>query len=423
MKSALVIGNGGRESAICSRLVKEGVEVYAYPGNPGIFRNCLKTNIVKYDFTQIRHFIENRKIALTVIGPEAYLADGLTDYLLSAGHKVFGPEKAAARIESDKSYAKKLMKMYEVPTASFDICNTKKECLQTKEKYTYPYVVKVAGLAAGKGVLIINDENDAANAVADIYDTGKFGNAGSRVVIEQFMKGIEASLFVITDGKKAVPLLPAQDYKRAFDDDEGPNTGGMGSYAPSVIMNENLIDKTMDTVIMPVLSALRSDDSMFRGLLYAGLMIDNEDIRVVEFNARFGDPETQSILPLMRSSLYEMMMQSAMGHMSDLKAEFSHRSATTVIMAADGYPGQYPKGMNIHIEYDKIDGSTEIFHAGTSIEGGNLVSSGGRILGVTSTDETLEKSSKRVYNNLEHIRIANTFYRRDIGRIEERADV
>lgn len=415
MKKALVIGNGGRESALCYKLQKEGIEVYAYPGNPGIMRTCMKTGMTNYDFAQIRHFIENKKIDLTIIGPEAYLADGLADYITSAGHNVFGPSKKAARIESDKSYAKKLMKANEIPTAAFDICNTKKECINAMEKYAFPYVIKVSGLAAGKGALIINDREDADRAVTDIYEKGRFGEAASRVVIEEFMKGTEASLFAVSDGKKAVTLMPAQDYKRAFDNDKGPNTGGMGSFAPSIIMNEKLTDKTMNTIIMPILSALRSDDSVFRGLLYAGLMIDGEEIKVVEFNARFGDPESQSIMPLMRSSLFDLMMQASTGHISDLKPEFSHRSAVTVIMAAEGYPDEYQKGMNIHIDYEKIDGSTEIFHAGTAIENGNLITSGGRILGITSTDETLEKSAQRVYNNIEHVRIANTFYRKDIG--------
>lgn len=414
-RSALVLGSGGREHAIVEKLSKENVLVYAYPGNPGIFAKAQKTPIMPDDFNSIRSFAVEKKIGLVVIGPEAYLDGGLTDYLRQNGVRVFGPTRSAARIETDKSFAKHLMKDWGVPTADYRTAHSRTEFNDSLKHFRFPFVVKVSGLAAGKGAFVIMDEKDLASAVEEIFEKNTFKDAASVIVIEEFMQGEEASLFVVTDGRKFTALLPAQDHKRAYDSDKGPNTGGMGSYAPAGIMDRKTTDIAMSSIVEPVLKAISSSGEPFTGLLYAGLMISEGVPRVVEFNARFGDPETQSILTLMESSLFELMIFSSEGSMQYEEPVFMKGSAATVVIAAQGYPNSYRKGMPVDIDYSKIDSNTFIYHAGTSYGGGGTVSSGGRILNITSVDETLEKSISRVYSNIRNIEIGDTFYRKDIG--------
>lgn len=413
MNSALILGSGGREHALAWKLKREGIDVYAYPGNPGIFDEAKAADIGENTFEAIAQFAENKHIDLIIIGPEQYLADGLTDFLNNRGFHVFGPSQSGASIETDKSYAKALMKRMHVNTANFDTVSGSSEFRSHVQKRSFPYVVKVSGLAAGKGAYVIHTEDELKKAYSDIFENRRFKDAAERIIIEDFLEGEELSLFVITDGKNALPMLPAQDYKRAFDGDKGLNTGGMGSFAPYSKLSENNISNIMENIIYPVLSGMKNDGNTFRGLLYAGLMRNNDEFSVVEFNARFGDPETQSILYLMNSSLFDLMMESAKGSIASCKCDFSNEYAATVIIAAEGYPQSYDKGMKINI--GDIDEKTYIFHAGTKTENGELLSNGGRILGVTSRDKSLENALNRVYTNIRNVHIYKSFYRKDIA--------
>ena len=415
MNKVLILGQGGREHAIAYKLKKEGIDVYCYPGNPGIMNEAKETYLKNSDFNKIKDFCLNKRIDLVVVGPGQYLNDGITDYLNQYSIDVFGPSKNAARIETDKSYAKRIMENNNVKTAKAVFAENEqmfKDIIKTRK---YPYVIKVSGLAAGKGAYVITNNNEYEKAYNDIYSENKFKQAANRVIIEDFLEGEESSLFVITDGKNAIPLLPAQDYKRAYNEDKGPNTGGMGAYAPFTRINENKLDIIMETIIFPVLRGMEKDGNPFKGLLYAGLMLDGDKTSIVEFNARFGDPETQSVLFLMESSIYDIMKNSANGDLKGLCCKFSNEYAVTVIIAANGYPSSYNKGMNISLD-NKIDEKSYIFHAGTKNENNKLVSNGGRILSITSRDNTLEQAVNRVYTNIKQVNIENAFYRNDIAK-------
>ncbi len=415
MNRVLILGQGGREHVIAYKLKNEGIDVYCYPGNPGIMNEAKETHLKSSDFNEIKDFCLNKRIDLVVVGPEKYLNDGITDYLNQYGINVFGPSKNAARIETDKSYAKKIMKSNNIETAKAVFAENEqmfKDIIKTRK---YPYVIKVSGLAAGKGAYVITNRSEYEDAYNDIYSKNKFKQAANRVIIEDFLEGEESSLFVITDGKNAVPLLPAQDYKRAYDEDKGQNTGGMGAYTPFIGINENKLSTIMETIIFPVLRGMERDGNPFKGLLYAGLMLDGNKTSIVEFNARFGDPETQSILFLMESPIYDIMKKSVKGNLKNVCCKFSSGYAVTVIMAANGYPSSYNKGMNIDLN-NRIDENSYIFHAGTIMKNNRLVSNGGRILSVTSRDNTLEQAVNRVYNNIRKINIENVFYRNDIAK-------
>ncbi|MDY6787175.1 MAG: phosphoribosylamine--glycine ligase [candidate division WOR-3 bacterium] len=415
MTKVMIIGSGGRESALAWKLINEDIDVFAYPGNPGIFVTGKYADISGH-FDSIKDFALDRNIDLVVIGPEQYLADGLTDYLREHNIDVFGPSSQAARIETDKSYAKELMQRKNVPTADYTVVESRDQFDNEIEERDYPYVVKVSGLAGGKGAYIIKSSEDQERAVKEIFKEKRFRDAAGRIIIEEFMEGTEASLFVITDSVNAVPMLPAQDYKRALDNDRGLNTGGMGSYAPCDFVDKQVRNRIMNTIIKPVLDGLKEDGSPFRGLLYCGLMITGEGPKVVEFNARFGDPETQSILPLMKDNLYPLLKQAAAGTLDIESISFATGAAVTVIIASKGYPGQYRKGEEIKIDYGALDENIEIFQAGTMLENNKLIASGGRIIGITATGKELNEAVESVYGNIAKITINNSFYRKDIGK-------
>lgn len=415
MNKVLILGQGGREHAIAYKLRKEGIDVYCYPGNPGIMNEAKETGLTNADFSEIKDFCLNKNIDLVVVGPEQYLNDGITDYLNQYNIDVFGPSKNAARIETDKSYAKTIMEKNNVKTAKAVFAENEQMFRDIVKTRKYPYVIKVSGLAAGKGAYVITNKSEYEEAYNDIYYEKKFKQSANRIIIEDFLEGEESSLFVITDGKNAVPLLPAQDYKRSYNEDKGPNTGGMGAYAPFVGINEKKLSVIMETIIFPVLKGMEKDGNPFKGLLFAGLMLNGDKTSIVEFNARFGDPETQSILFLMKSSIYDIMKQAINGNLGNLCCKFNNEYAVTVIMAAKGYPASYNKGMNICID-NNIDEKSYIFHAGTVMKNSKLVSNGGRILSITSRDNTLEKAVNRVYNNIKEVNIENVFYRNDIAK-------
>ncbi|HAV92373.1 TPA: phosphoribosylamine--glycine ligase [candidate division WOR-3 bacterium] len=416
-RNALLLGNGGRESAIAYKLNSERVLVHSYPSNPTLSKYCIKADIDSSNlFESMFEYIKSEDIQLVIVGSEAYLADGITDFLESRNIRVFGPSKKAARIESDKSYAKNLMKANNVPTASYDISESKEDCIEKSKKYSFPLVLKVSGLAAGKGAFVIKNKEEFDGAIKEIFDTKQFEKSNSKVVIEEFMNGEEASLFVITDGENILTLPPAQDFKRVYDNDMGLNTGGMGSYAPCGLLSKSLEEKTIDTIILPVLNALKRDKNPFKGVLFAGLMIDGNNVKVVEFNARFGDPEIQSIMSVIESSMYDIFMETAEGNLRAKEIETNGFSAVTVVVAANGYPGDYKKNIEISLDENKFDKNTLIFYAGAKEEDGKILSTGGRMLDVTSFDIGLEKAIDRVYSNLNKIQIEGSFYRKDIGK-------
>ncbi|MEJ5308066.1 MAG: phosphoribosylamine--glycine ligase [candidate division WOR-3 bacterium] len=418
-RNLFLLGNGGRESALCYKLNSDRALVYSYDPNPTISSYSLKSpEFSKTNFYEdLAKFVKEKDIQMVVIGPEKFLDDGAVDILESKGIKVFGPSKESAKIETDKSFAKDLMKKYNIPTARYEISNSFEETKDLKRKFSFPFVIKVSGLAAGKGALIIRNDNDFNKAIEDIYQKNVFKDAARRLVFEEFLSGDECSLFILTDGKNFLLLPPAQDHKKAFDNDNGPNTGGMGSYAPCKLLDQKLIEKSVEKIVEPTIYALRKEGKPFKGLLYAGLMVSGRDVFVVEFNARFGDPETQSIVPLLDSSLYDIMFEIASGELNTKTIKLKDLYATTIVIAAKGYPDDYKKGIRFSIDEKIFDNNTILFHASSKeIENNIYENTGGRILNLTSFDTTLEKSIERVYSNIKKINIDDTFYRSDIGK-------
>ena len=413
--NVLLIGGGGREHALAWKIAQSPLlkKFFAIPGSPGIknFAECVE-NISIADNAALVTFAVDKAIDLVVIGPEAPLVNGLVDALNTAGIKAFGCTKDAAQIEGSKIFAKRLMKKYNIPTADFEVFDSPdvaKNYIRTKNA---PIVVKADGLAAGKGVIVAQTLDEALNAVDEMKT---FGAAGSKIVVEEFMDGEEASVLALTDGNKIIPLIAAQDHKRALDGDKGLNTGGMGAYAPAPIVDAKIAAQVTEKILKPTIAALKSEGIIYRGCLYAGLMIQNGIAKVVEFNCRFGDPETQVVLPLMESDLLALMNDCADGTLDGKKISWSENSAVCVIMASGGYPKSYKKNLPIDGVIKAESLGATIFHAGTKIQGGELVTSGGRVLGVTVTAPTLREAVDKAYRCVEVIHFDDAHYRRDIA--------
>ena len=414
----LVIGGGGREHALVWKLAQSPKvdKIYVAPGNPGL-RNMAECISLPLDnLEKVAAFALEQKIDLTVVGPEAPLVEGIVDVFKAQGLAIFGPTAAAAAIEGSKAFSKELMHKYNIPTAFFKICNdiaTAKAYIKEKGA---PIVVKADGLAAGKGVVVAMTEEEALAAIDDIMGNHKFGSAGSHVVIEEFMEGEEASLLAFTDGNIIVPMVAAQDHKRINDGDEGPNTGGMGAYAPAPVLTAELKQKCVDTILKPTIAALKAEGRTYSGCLYAGLMIKGSDIKVVEFNARFGDPETQVVLPLLSSDLSEIMLSCAKGTLKEEMVSWHDKTAVCVVMASGGYPAAYPQGLVISgLEAADALADVVVFHAGTKETDGNVVTAGGRVLGVTAVGDSIAQAKDKAYNAVEKIHFAKAHYRKDIA--------
>jgi phosphoribosylamine--glycine ligase len=426
-KNILIIGSGGREHALVKGLKKSAncANLYALPGNAGINKDAIGVeNIKPTEFEKIAEFCTQKQIAFVVVGPEQPLVDGIVDFLESKNIKVFGPNKFAAQLEGSKDFMKHIVSKYNIPTAeykSFTDANLAKEYITQKGA---PIVVKTDGLAAGKGVTVAMNLADALQAVDEAF-AGKFGSAGQKLVIEEFLDGEEASFFAICDGKKAVYFGSAQDHKRAFDGDKGPNTGGMGTYSPAPIVTDALIEKTMQTIINPTMEAFKAEGIVYKGFLFAGLMIDKSGTpKLIEYNIRMGDPETQSIIPRLKSDLVEIFENAIDGKLN-ASPEFENNHALCVVYAAKGYPEDYPKDLPIDLSGvdlndaenpDKNNSQTIIYHAGTKLDANaKLVSNGGRVLGVTGLGADLKTAQKNAYNACEKIKFDGGFYRKDIG--------
>lgn len=411
-----VIGSGGREHALAWRLsISPSVtKVYAIPGSVAM-SDCAE--LVGIDWQQSDHlisFLKDNQVDLVVVGPEAPLVAGLADVLNKAGIPVFGPSKAAAQLEGSKVFAKDLMKKYNIPTAAYGVFHKVDEAKAFIAQTGAPIVVKADGLAAGKGVIVAMTIDEANVAVEDMLSGNRFGDAGSTVVIEEFMEGEEASLLAFVDGKTVVPMIASQDHKRIFDGDKGPNTGGMGTYAPAPVLTDALRDAAMKTILEPMVAVMEKEGMPYVGCLYAGLMITDEGPKVVEFNARFGDPETQVVLPLLDSDLGEIMMACAKGTLTSNMVKWKDSSAACVILASKGYPETSSKGDVISGDIKQYD-TTIVFHSGTKLVGENYVTNGGRVLGVVGLGKDLRTALDRAYERIEHIDFEGMQYRTDIG--------
>ena len=411
----LLIGSGGREHTLAWKISQSArlEKLYALPGNPGIaeFAECVE-NISAEDNQAVVKFAQENKIDLVVVGPEAPLVNGLVDELSAAGIKSFGCKKNAAQLEGSKIFAKQLMKKYSIPTAKFEVFDNPDAAKKYIRAEGAPIVIKADGLAAGKGVIVAQTLDEAIAAVDEMKN---FGAAGAKIVVEEFMDGEEASVLAFTDGKTVLPMTAAQDHKRLLDADEGANTGGMGAYAPAPVVNAEVAKRVEEKILKPVIAALNAEGIVYQGCLYAGLMIQNGEPKVVEFNCRFGDPETQVVLPLLESDLLEIMSACAEGNLADKKISWSKDSAVCVVLASGGYPKSYKKNLPIEgIKKAESLGAT-IFHAGTKKVDDKILTSGGRVLGVTVTAPDLKQAIEKVYKCVDVIKFENMHYRKDIA--------
>ena len=414
----LVIGGGGREHAIVDKLRRDapGAQIFAAPGNPGIKAAARCVPIGAEDVESIARFAEDEAIDLTVVGPETPLAAGVVDLFALRGLPIFGPASTAARLESSKAFAKALMRHIGVPTAAFETFTDAEAAQSYLAGMEPPCVVKASGLAAGKGVLICPSREEARRAVEELLVAGRFGEAGRRIVIEAFLEGPEISVFFITDGERAVPLVSARDHKRLEEGDRGPNTGGMGAFAPVPEIGPDLVETVRTGIAEPVVAELAARGSPYSGFLYLGLVLMDDGPEVLEFNCRLGDPEAQAVLPIMGASLVEPMLAVAVGEgVSDWQPEAAQGAALVTVLASDGYPGSYPTGLPIGIPDGLESGDLRVYHAGTAMLDGKLVTSGGRVLGVTGVGRTAEEAAARSRRGAELIEFEGKRWRRDIG--------
>ena len=410
----LVIGSGGREHALYWKLMEspQTDHIYAIPGNPGMGEMI---DISVMDNDAILRFAREKDIGLVVVGPEVPLMNGLVDDLEKAGIRAFGPRANAAEIEGSKSFAKDLMKKYGIPTARYEVFTEAEPARAYIRREGAPIVVKADGLAAGKGVIVAMTEQEALDAVDAIMEENSFGDAGARVVIEEFMQGEEASLLAFTDGKVIRPMISAQDHKRAFDGDKGPNTGGMGTYAPAPVMTPEMTERAVEEILKPTIAAMAKEGRPYTGCLYLGLMITSEGPKVVEFNARFGDPETQVVLPLLDGDLVEIMCACADGTLADVPIHWKDGAAVCVVLAAGGYPASYEKGHEITGIADAEAMGALVFHAGTAKKDNALVTNGGRVLGVVGMGDDIASAVKAAYNAVDRISFQDAYHRKDIA--------
>lgn len=417
--NVLIIGSGGREHALAWKISQSSMvtNVYVAPGNAGIAEDANIISIDPMNFDQVLHCVNDHKIDYTIVGPEAPLAGGLVDFLMSKGCKVFGPAQKAAQIESSKIFAKNLMKKYGIPTANYFVAQSIQEAVEyINSQPEGPIVVKADGLAAGKGVVVANDRKSAITAVEEMMGQKKFGEAGTQVVIEEKLEGPEASIFVLTDGENYVVLPASQDHKPVGEGDTGPNTGGMGAYAPAPLVTEKMMAKIESEIIEPTLTALREENASFAGCLYCGLMITKDGPKVIEFNARFGDPETQAVLTLIEDDLFLILKQIADGKLEFSSVRIKNESSICVVLVSGGYPGSYKKGYEISgLDEIKKIGNAKIFHAGTTVQDNKIVTNGGRVLNLVVNADSLANARRMAYQLIEKISFKDMYYRRDIG--------
>lgn len=411
----MVVGGGGREHAIIKKIKenKDVEKIYALPGNGGMAKDAELVNIGATDIEKAVLFAVENKIDYAVVAPDDPLVLGMVDALEEKGIPCFGPRKNAAIIEGSKVFSKDLMKKYNIPTAQYEVFTDADEALKYVENCPIPTVVKADGLALGKGVIIAMTREEAKNAVVSIMKDKQFGKSGDSIVIEEFLTGPEVSVLSFTDGKTVVPMISSMDHKRAGDNDTGLNTGGMGTVAPNPYYTKTIADECMEKIFLPTIDAMNKEGRTFKGCLYFGLMLTEKGPKVIEYNCRFGDPETQVVLPLLESDLLTVMKAVTDETLADCEVKFSDKSACCVIMASEGYPVKYEKGYEITIPEEVED---NVYVAGAKLENGKLLTNGGRVLGVTKIADTLEQAIALSYNAVEKVCFGNAYYRHDIGQ-------
>lgn len=412
----LVVGSGGREHALCWKIAQRpDTEVYVAPGNIGMVDVATLVNIKVDDIAGLVDFAKAEGIDLTVVGPELPLTLGIVDAFQEAGLACFGPNKAAAKLEGSKAFSKELMKKYGIPTAAFDTFTDVEKAKAFVDEIGVPCVVKADGLAAGKGVIICMTREEADKAIEDMLTDHAFGDASATIVIEEYMVGPEVSVLAFADGKSVLPMVSAQDHKRIFDGDKGPNTGGMGAYSPAPVYTEALSAEVNKTIIEPTIAAMAAEGTPFTGILYTGLMLTEKGPRVLEYNVRFGDPETQPIMVRMKSDIVELFQACVDGTLDEATLEWHDEAAVCVIMASGGYPASSEKGVPIHGLDDIAAEEAIVFHSGTAEKDGEIVTNGGRVLGVTAKDATIKGAIDKAYAAVEKINFDHMQFRRDIG--------
>ena len=413
----LVIGSGGREHAIAYKLNQSSKvdKIYAIPGNPGIAKigECIEGSVE--DNKMIVDFAKENKIDLTVIGPEVPLCNGLADDLEAAGLMAFGPTKHAATLEGSKAFSKDFMVRHNIPTAKYKEVNSYDEAIETINDFDYPLVIKADGLAAGKGVVIVDNVDDAKATLKEMMVDGSLDGAGSKVVLEEFLTGFECSLLCFCDGETIVPMVSAKDHKQIYDGNTGPNTGGMGTVSPNPFLPEGMDDIFKKDILDPFMAGLKADHMDYRGVVFIGLMIENNKAKVLEFNVRFGDPETQSILLRLDSDLFDIMYAVSTGTLDQVNVKWKEEHVACLVLASGGYPGSYEKGKVI-TGLDKVNDDIIVFHAGTAFNTqGEVVTSGGRVLNICAFGKNLEETREKVYQGAEVIDFEGKYYRKDIG--------
>ena len=410
----MVVGGGGREHAIIKKLKenKNVTEIFALPGNGGMAKDATLVPIGAKDIPAIVEFAKTNAIDYAVVAPDDPLVLGCVDALEEIGVPCFGPRANAAIIEGSKVFSKNLMKKYGIPTATYEVFDNAEAALKYVESCPIPTVVKADGLALGKGVIIAMDRQTAIDAVKSIMQEGKFGASGNQIVVEEFLTGPEVSVLAFTDGKAVKPMVSSMDHKRALDNDEGLNTGGMGTIAPNPYYTEEIAAECMEKIFLPTIDAMNKEGRTFKGCLYFGLMLTQDGPKVIEYNCRFGDPETQVVLPLLESDLLEVMMATTNGNLDKCEVKFAKSAACCVIMASKGYPEKYESGYEIKISDDVYD---SVYVAGAKLTDGKLVNAGGRVLGVTAVEENLSEAIKSAYTKCKKVEFANAYYRSDIG--------
>jgi phosphoribosylamine---glycine ligase len=412
----LVIGSGGREHTIVWKLNQSPLvtEIYCAPGNAGIGKIAKCVDIPVEDSKKLVEFSREMKMDLTVVGPEIPLVSGIVDVFRKEGLRIIGPTGAAAQLEGSKSFSKDFMRKYHIPTAAFNETDSFEEAISILKEYDYPVVIKADGLAAGKGVLICENQQEAEKGLEDILLKKVFGVSGHKVVIEEYLEGIETSILCFVDGKSIIPMVSCQDHKRIFDNDLGPNTGGMGTYSPNYVYTEETSKIVEKEILFPTLKGIQEEKMDYKGILFIGLMITKEGPKVLEYNVRFGDPETQVVLPRLKTDLAEIFEHILEQRLSEIEIKWNNQSVICVILASGGYPGEYIKGKIIR-GLEDIDDNILVFHSATEIKEGQLVTNGGRVLGVTVVADSMETARHMAYNSIDKIDFEGKTYRKDIA--------
>ena len=414
--NVLLLGNGGREHAIAWKLAQSPNldKLFIAPGNAGTAEVGTNVQSSLEDPAKLLEYAKSQSIGLTVVGPEAPLALGVVNVFRHAGLAIFGPTKEAAMLETSKAYAKEVMVASGVPTANYQVFTDYETAEGSISDWEFPLVIKVDGLAAGKGVIICESKEETLVTLKEIFIDQKFGGAGQKVLIEEFLIGQEISVFSFVDGENISPIIGATDYKRAYDGDAGPNTGGMGSYSPPKVWNKDIENTIIENVFEPVIGYMSSTGNPYTGVLYAGLIVTSDGIKVLEFNCRFGDPETQVLLPRLETDLLSVMQHTATSDITGIDIEWDSRPCVGLVVASGGYPGSYNVGKDVY-GLDRIDASVNVFHAGTSVSGDGILTSGGRVLAVTAKSDSFANARELIYKNVEQIEFEGMFFRKDIA--------